>query len=153
MRLQLPHITVLLSTAVSAVLGHGYVQEATLGKNQYTGYLPYSDPYYSPPPQRIFRQIPGNGPVTDLSKLRPLLLILGWANILTCPVTGLIDVQCNGYTDGDYYTAPAPLVGSYVAGSTISLNWTTWPGMVHSPYARQQSSHRLLPTQTPIRAL
>lgn len=92
-----------LSTVVSA---HGYVQEITLGSTKYTGYLPYTDPYYNPVPQRIVRQIPGNGPVTDLS---------------------LIDVQCNGWTDGAYYTAPAPIYGTVAAGSSVKLNWTTWP--------------------------
>lgn len=50
----------LLSTIVS-VRGHGYVQEVVSGSAKYTGYLPYQDPYYNPPPQRIIRKIPGNG--------------------------------------------------------------------------------------------
>jgi len=106
-----PTLATILAAAAT-VLGHGYVQQATLGTNVYSGYLPFTDPYYSPPPERIFRKIPGNGPITDLS---------------------LIDVQCNGYTDGDYYTAPAPLVGSYAAGSKITLNWTTWPDSHKGP--------------------
>lgn len=51
------------------MLGHGYV--IGIGTSSpaatYSGYLPFQDPYYSPPPQRIVRKIPGNGPVTDLS--------------------------------------------------------------------------------------
>lgn len=31
------------------VVGHGYVQEITLGNTTHTGYLPFSDPYASPP--------------------------------------------------------------------------------------------------------
>ncbi len=68
-----------LLPALQLVAGHGYVQEITLGSTKYTGYLPYSDPYvsfircflisridglrryYNPVPERIVRQIPGNG--------------------------------------------------------------------------------------------
>jgi hypothetical protein len=35
---------VLLST-LGLVAGHGYVQEILLGSDDYTGYLPYQDPY------------------------------------------------------------------------------------------------------------
>ncbi|KAK0219388.1 glycoside hydrolase family 61 protein F [Armillaria nabsnona] len=107
----LPLLSVLLSIARLA-WGHGYVQEITLGSTKYTGYLPYSDPYYNPVPQRIVRQIPGNGPVEDLS---------------------LIDLQCNGYTAGGYYTAPAPIYGTVAAGSKVALNWTTWPDSHKGP--------------------
>ncbi|KAF8648206.1 hypothetical protein AX16_006345 [Volvariella volvacea WC 439] len=93
------------SLAQSA-LGHGYVQEITLGSTKYTGYLPYQDPYMNPSPQRIVRRIPGNGPVENLA---------------------LADVQCNGYAAGGFTTAPAPLVATVAAGSTVRLNWTTWP--------------------------
>ncbi|KAH9482003.1 Polysaccharide monooxygenase Cel61a [Psilocybe cubensis] len=102
-------ISVILSSAlVCYVSAHGYVQEVVSGSTQYTGYLPLSDPYYKPPPNRIIRKIPGNGPVTNLS---------------------LIDVQCNGYTDGGSPgSAPAPIYAASVpAGSQLSLNWTTWP--------------------------
>ncbi|KAF9018447.1 glycoside hydrolase family 61 protein [Hymenopellis radicata] len=101
-----------LLPALQLVAGHGYVQEITLGSTKYTGYLPYTDPYYNPVPERIVRQIPGNGPVTDLS---------------------LIDLQCNGWTDGDYYTAPAPIYGTVAAGSEVKLNWTTWPDSHKGP--------------------
>lgn len=55
---------------LSSVSAHGYVQEITLGSTVYSGYLPWSDPYYVNPPQRIVRKIPGNGPITDLSMCR-----------------------------------------------------------------------------------
>ncbi|KAF8648202.1 hypothetical protein AX16_006341 [Volvariella volvacea WC 439] len=87
------------------VLGHGYVQEITLGSTKYTGYLPYQDPYTGA--QRIVRKIPGNGPVENLS---------------------LIDVQCNGWSAGGVVgSAPAPLIGTVAAGSQVKLNWTQWP--------------------------
>ena len=47
--------------AVTSVNAHGYVQDVVIGTTHYTGYLPYSDPYYDPPPDRIIRKIPGNG--------------------------------------------------------------------------------------------
>lgn len=100
---------------VSQVEAHGYVQEITLGSAKYTGYLPYSDPYYNPPPQRIVRKIPGNGPIEDLS---------------------LIDVQCNGWSaGGSQYvgSAPAPIFGTVAAGSQVKLNWTLWPDSHKGP--------------------
>lgn len=119
-------------SALPAVLGHGYVQEVTLGSTKYPGYNPNTDPYYklvsflfigqirstyrritlhSPPPQRIVRKVPGNGPVENLS---------------------LIDVQCNGYTAGGAAgSAPAPVVGTVAAGAQVSINWTTWPSDSH----------------------
>ncbi|KAJ2911966.1 hypothetical protein MD484_g8449, partial [Candolleomyces efflorescens] len=110
----------LASVVVSACLlfaiqvaGHGYVQEITLGSTKHTGYLPYSDPYYNPPLQRIVRKIPGNGPVEDLS---------------------LIDVQCNGWSAGGVVgSAPAPLVATVAAGATVKFNWTEWPDSHRGP--------------------
>ncbi|EJF65162.1 glycoside hydrolase family 61 protein [Dichomitus squalens LYAD-421 SS1] len=98
---------VLAALAATSVEAHGYVQDVVIGSTHYTGYLPFSDPYYNPPPERIIRAIPGNGPVTDLS---------------------LIDVQCNGYSDGGVVgTQPAPIYATVAAGSQVALNWTTWP--------------------------
>jgi hypothetical protein len=94
-------------SAVTSVQGHGYVQQATIGGTKYTGYLPDTDPYTTPTPQRIIRTIPGNGPITDVT---------------------LIDVQCNGYTAGGVIgSLPAALVATAPAGSSVALNWTTWP--------------------------
>ena len=52
------YLVVLAATSVNA---HGYVQDVVIGSTHYTGYLPYSDPYYNPPPERIIHAIPGNG--------------------------------------------------------------------------------------------
>ncbi|KAG8954203.1 Esterase/lipase/thioesterase [Tulasnella sp. 424] len=94
--------------AATQVAAHGYVASALIGGTNYTGYLPYTDPYYSPPPERIIRAIPGNGPVTDMS---------------------LIDIQCNGWSDGGVIgSSPAPLYATPApAGSTVTLQWTDWP--------------------------
>nr|UPO25280.1 lytic polysaccharide monooxygenases [Pleurotus ostreatus] len=105
LKLALVFTTTVLS-ALTLVNAHGYVQELKLGSTSYTGYLPYSDPYYDPPIPRIVRKVPGNGPVEDLS---------------------LIDVQCNGWSAGGIATAPAPLVGTVAAGSQVKFNWTQWP--------------------------
>ncbi|KAI0371174.1 glycoside hydrolase family 61 protein [Pilatotrama ljubarskyi] len=91
----------------ASVDAHGYVQDVVIGSTHYTGYLPYQDLYMNPAPQRIIRPIPGNGPVTDLS---------------------LIDIQCNGYTEGGVIgSSPAPIFATVAAGSQVHLNWTTWP--------------------------
>ncbi|EKM83378.1 hypothetical protein AGABI1DRAFT_123712 [Agaricus bisporus var. burnettii JB137-S8] len=108
-------IAIALLGVISRVDAHGYVQEITLGSTKYTGYLPYSDPYYNPPPQRIVRKIPGNGPVEDVS---------------------LIDLQCNGWSAGgsNYVgSAPAPILGRVAAGSQVKLNWTLWPDSHKGP--------------------
>ncbi|KAI0779646.1 glycoside hydrolase family 61 protein [Fomes fomentarius] len=90
-----------------SVSAHGYVQDVVVGNTHYTGYLPYSDPYYNPVPERIIRPIPGNGPVQDLT---------------------LIDLQCNGYSEGGVVgSQPAPILATVPAGSQVGLNWTTWP--------------------------
>lgn len=62
-------LAALLATSlyVLSAGAHGYVQEVVIGSQVYTGYLPYSDPYYPTPPQRIIREIPGNGPVQDVT--------------------------------------------------------------------------------------
>jgi predicted carbohydrate-binding protein with CBM5 and CBM33 domain len=39
-------LTVSLLSIITAVRGHGYVQQITAGSAVYTGYLPYTDPYY-----------------------------------------------------------------------------------------------------------
>jgi hypothetical protein len=107
MRVTTLFIALLNAIVVSA---HGYVSDASIGGVTYTGYLPYSDPYYSTPPERIFRKIPGNGPVEDVT---------------------LIDLQCNGYQGSG--SEPAPLTAPIAAGSSISLHWTTWPDSHHGP--------------------
>ncbi|KAI0043234.1 lytic polysaccharide monooxygenase [Auriscalpium vulgare] len=99
--------TLALLSALRGASAHGYVQEVVAGSSSYTGYLPYTDPYWNPTPQRIIRKIPGNGPVTDVT---------------------LIDLQCNGDTaDGSPGSAPAPIYGTVAAGAQVNLNWTTWP--------------------------
>ncbi|CAE6458224.1 unnamed protein product [Rhizoctonia solani] len=93
-------LPLLLLTAATTVLGHGYVQEITASSGSYTGYLPYNDPYTTPAPQRIVRKIPGNGPVQDVTS---------------------IDIQCNSGA------VPAPKIAQVAAGTNVALNWTTWP--------------------------
>ncbi|KAF6744850.1 glycoside hydrolase family 61 protein [Ephemerocybe angulata] len=108
--------TKFLLTALALAAGvaaHGYVQEITLGSTLYTGYLPYNDVYVTPTPERLIRKIPGNGPIEDLT---------------------LIDLQCNGWSEGGYVgSAPAPLVGTIAAGETVTFNWTAWPDSHKGP--------------------
>ena len=73
----------LLLTAVSSlaslsgVAAHGYVQDVLAGGTHYTGYLPYSDPYYNPPPDRIIRKIPGNGNTHVFVSFYSLIVVAG----------------------------------------------------------------------------
>lgn len=53
-----------LFATATTVLGHGYVQEVVTSSGTYTGYLPYSDPYTSPAPERIIRKIPGKSKIS-----------------------------------------------------------------------------------------
>lgn len=113
--------TAVILSAVSLltplVSGHGYVTQAVVGGTTWPGWNPNVDPYLSPTPGRIFRKIPGNGPVTDVS---------------------IIDIQCNGYKDGGFATAPAALSASAAPGSTVSLTWTQWPD-THSKFRLYKS--------------
>ena len=100
------HLTSLLATAALAS-AHGFVANASIGGETYEFYDPNTDPYTNPPPERISRRIPGNGPVEDVSS---------------------IDVQCNGYTaGGEGGSEPAPLHAVAEAGSKVTLWWTLWP--------------------------
>lgn len=58
------------------------------------GFIPQTDPYKSPVPDRIVRKVPGDGPVEDITS---------------------IDLQCN------QGAAPAALVASVAAGSEVGL--------------------------------
>jgi hypothetical protein len=91
----------------TAVAGHGYVNNATIGNKDYTFYQPYQDPYMNPKPERISREIQGNGPVEDV----------------TSP-----DLQCGGYSAGGIVgSKPAALHAEVSAGSNVELFWTLWP--------------------------
>jgi len=104
------HLSVLsiLSALAASVSAHGYVDNITIAGTLYTGYQPYTDPYYATLPPRIVRPVQGNGPILDLT---------------------LIDLQCGGWTAGGIVgSQPANLTGGPVAaGSTVSLRWTLWP--------------------------
>ncbi|KAH9206444.1 glycosyl hydrolase family 61-domain-containing protein [Leptodontidium sp. 2 PMI_412] len=100
--------SLLAALAATTVSAHGYVNNASIGGVEYTGYQPYQDPYTTPLPDRIFRAIQGNGPVEDLTS---------------------IDIQCGGYTAGGIVgSSPAKLTaGPVAAGSQVDLYWTLWP--------------------------
>lgn len=96
-----------ISLGVSA---HGWVSQATINGVNYPGYNPYQDPFDPSAKPKIFRKIPWNGPVEDLS---------------------LPDIQCSGrFSSG---TSPAPLHAPVEAGTDISLYWTQWPDSHHGP--------------------
>lgn len=113
------------------VAGHGYVQyvsllsechvtflltrthctlasrELNIGGTEYSGYLPYNDPYTTPTPIRIVRSFDGNGPIADFT-------------------TG--DITCN---DGGDTAAGAS--ATLAAGDSVDFFWTAWPDSVSPP--------------------
>lgn len=91
----------------AAVAAHGYVTNATIGGKEFQFYQPYQDPYMTPKPQRISREIQGNGPVEDVT---------------------ISDIQCGGYAAGGINgSKPAALHADATAGSDVELYWTLWP--------------------------
>lgn len=111
--MQLTTFSVLTALAAT-VSAHGYVDRVTAGGVAYTGYLPYQDPYTTPKPDRVIREVQGNGPITDVS---------------------IADIQCGGWTAGGIVgSKPAKLyVGPVAAGSSVSLRWTLWPDSHKGP--------------------
>ncbi|KAF2715446.1 lytic polysaccharide monooxygenase [Pleomassaria siparia CBS 279.74] len=100
---------VVLSTLAfaAAVAAHGYVDNATIGGQDYVFYQPYQDPYMSPVPERISRVVQGNGPIQDVT---------------------IADLQCGGYSEGGIVgSKPAALHATAAAGSDVTLHWTLWP--------------------------
>ncbi|EIM79875.1 uncharacterized protein STEHIDRAFT_150860 [Stereum hirsutum FP-91666 SS1] len=89
------------------VAGHGYVQELNIGGTEYSGYLPYNDPYTTPTPIRIVRSFDGNGPIADFT-------------------TG--DITCN---DGGDTAAGAS--ATLAAGDSVDFFWTAWPDSHKGP--------------------
>ncbi|KAJ1333124.1 Auxiliary Activity family 9 (formerly GH61) [Microdochium nivale] len=99
-------LAILLGGA-ALVTAHGYIDTATIGGTNYQFYQPYSDPYASPPPQRVSRPVQGNGPVESVT---------------------LADIQCGGYSAGGVVgSSPAALHAPAAAGSKVTLKWTLWP--------------------------
>jgi hypothetical protein len=89
------------SLAMPLVNAHGYVQHVDLDGTGYDAWLPFTDPYNSPVPQRISRKVQNDSPVLDIH-----------SNTLACNVQG---------------EDPAPLIGDIQAGKTLSFKWNTWP--------------------------
>ncbi|CAN9373867.1 unnamed protein product [Alternaria alternata] len=103
------------------VVGHGFVQNATIGGRSMIedirvadrGPKPYQDPYMNPAPPRISREIQGNFPIENVK---------------------LIDLECGGNTTGGVIgSRPAPLHAPATAGSTVNLRWTAWPESHQGP--------------------
>ncbi|KAI0358477.1 hypothetical protein OH77DRAFT_1397441 [Trametes cingulata] len=93
--------------APSVVNAHGYVKWYKMGGQNYTGWLPFTDPYESPVPSRIERKIPSDAPITDASSP---------------------DIACNqGGESG------VKAYGTVEAGSSITFGWTNWPADHQGP--------------------
>ncbi|KAF8473281.1 glycoside hydrolase, partial [Kalaharituber pfeilii] len=85
---------------------HGYVQEMLIDNQRYGGYLPFSDPYQNPKPQRIGWTMPNNGPIEDVTSRA---------------------IVCN------LDSTPGALVAPASAGSKITFFWTEWPDSHRGP--------------------
>jgi len=97
----LPVIIIALSSVLTSVNAHGYVQEVQIDGKQYSGWLPWVDPYAEPVPTRIVRKVPGDGPILDNTSK---------------------DLACN--QGGETGTK---MVADINAGSKITFQWNTWP--------------------------
>ncbi|CAI7662851.1 unnamed protein product [Penicillium glandicola] len=105
----LSKLSMLLASA-SLVAGHAYVSSIVADGQNYTGYIVDKYPYMSDPPESV-----------------------GWATTAT-------DL---GFEDGTEYQAPniichrngvnAALSATVTAGSSIDIQWTTWPDSHHGP--------------------
>lgn len=91
----------LLSALVPQAAAHGYLASVTIGGKEYPAWNPDTDPYADPVPQRVTRQVPNDGPVTNLKDA---------------------SVVCNvGGEKG------AALVAKAAAGSQVSFKMNRWP--------------------------
>nr|VWO97201.1 Homeobox domain-containing protein [Ganoderma boninense] len=100
--------------APSAVNAHGYVHSLEVGGKNYTGWLPFTDPYESPVPKRIVRKLPDDGPVLDATSS---------------------DLACN--KGGE---SPAGAVATAPAGSKIVFDWLKWPSDHMGPVSTYMTS-------------
>ncbi|KAF8608541.1 glycoside hydrolase [Ceratobasidium sp. AG-I] len=105
MRSSVISLALSLFAVVGSVQGHGYLATFISGGVSYPGWAPFSDPYVSPRPVRVEREILDNGPVTDVTH----------ANI-TCNKGGNV---------------PTALFASVVAGTNVTFQWDQW-GSSHS---------------------
>lgn len=80
---------------------HGYVQSITIGGKVYGGWLPFDSPYSVPATQSIVRNIPDDGPVTDITNAA-----------MACNVGG---------------EKAAALTADVTAGSDVKITWNRWP--------------------------
>jgi hypothetical protein len=100
----------------------------TIDGKVYSGYLPFTDPYDVPPPARIVRKIPGDGPsplfaFLPSQKIRRADLLL----YLVLSITSN-DLRCNV---GGETAAGATAQAS--GGSTITWTMNRWPTDHHGP--------------------
>ncbi|TBU33784.1 glycosyl hydrolase family 61-domain-containing protein [Dichomitus squalens] len=100
--------------APSTVNAHGYVHSIEAGGKNYSGWLPFTDPYESPVPKRIVRKVPDDGPILDVTSS---------------------DIACN--KGGE---SPAGLVATAAAGSKIVFDWLSWPADHLGPVSTYMTS-------------
>ncbi|CAG8961004.1 hypothetical protein HYFRA_00002544 [Hymenoscyphus fraxineus] len=102
------HTFSIISALVATVSAHGIVHNISIADVMYSGYIPQSDEYQNPPPDRIMRPIHSSGPVEDIE---------------------ISDIQCGGYAKGGMVgSRPANLTAGPVgAGEIVKMFWDLWP--------------------------
>ncbi|KAJ3480341.1 hypothetical protein NLI96_g8421 [Meripilus lineatus] len=103
--------------ALSLVIGthgHGYVHELEIGGKSYTGFLPFSDPWASPVPERVIRKIPNDGPILDIHDPN-----------LACNVGG---------------NKGTKVIAKAAAGSKVTFKWEQWPTEHYGPVSVYMTS-------------
>ncbi|EIN12107.1 hypothetical protein PUNSTDRAFT_154790 [Punctularia strigosozonata HHB-11173 SS5] len=98
---------------ILGVAGHGYVQNVNTNGQDYTGWLPFSDPYADPVPARVIRKIPSDGPSECFEA----------------------HLACN--TGGE---TGASVSASVPAGSSVTFDWTNWPADHLGPVSSYMAS-------------
>ncbi|KAL2146550.1 hypothetical protein VTI28DRAFT_3441 [Corynascus sepedonium] len=97
--------TLLLSSLVSLVAGHGYLKSITVNGEEYLAWQVGQDDYVTPAPARYARKVADLGPVPDFT-----------TKDITCGAGG---------------NEPAEGIIELKAGDTVTLNWDQW-GSSHS---------------------
>ncbi|KAG8961236.1 Esterase/lipase/thioesterase [Tulasnella sp. 419] len=93
--------SLLLFTVV--VTGHGFVESVKVGGSDYSGFMPFTDPWLDPVPVRVIRPIPDDGPVT------------------------LEDATTNKIICGNLVPTSAGIHAPIEPGEEVTFKWSRWP--------------------------
>ncbi|KAA1474275.1 hypothetical protein DENSPDRAFT_803824 [Dentipellis sp. KUC8613] len=114
LELTVVYLALVLFLAIPSALGHGFIHHVLVNGQAYPGWNPFVDPYNSPPPARVIRKIPSDGPVADVSAS---------------------DIACN--TGGQSGTSQ---IANANAGSQVTFQWDYWPADHLGPVSTYMTS-------------